>query len=300
MGVVYCRQIPGRGGSSKGIFQTTATKTWDLLLESKTDDVFSAVAGLQVAGTLPTYLELHGSVAFATARGMSINENGEFGRRYTITVTYDSKPISSEEKDKFETPNPLNRAPVRWVESAEYEHFTDKDRDGNIIRTSAGTAYPDPAVIPKADWILRVRQNFSQWPSWIFNYNNQLNDSQLTIKPSRLANTQTIAAEKALFKFGGISEPMEENGVLYVQAEYSLHVRAGSDGWKDVRVDEDIYYLDGGDKKRISLDGQDAVTPQLLDGNGGVLANPESATAVFNENDVIPAIDMSELDILAT
>lgn len=301
MSLLYCREVDGRGGTSAGIFETEVQRVWEIKHSSKLDDIFSSIATAQSDGRLPQYLAFHPSVTFASARRMQITEDGQSGVLFLVTVTYSSKPLNVAERDKFETPNPVNRKPRRWLESLEYEQYTNKDRDGKAIVNSAGSPFLDPAYIPYSDYILHVKQNFTSWPSWVFNYNNKVNENAITIKPSVIAATQTVAAEKALFKFRGTTEPQEENGITFVEISYDLHIRNSDDGWQHRPVDKGLFKLSGDNRVRITVDGADAVEDQFLDGSGTPLAEPIDPTAIVTvDYDIIPNVDMTELSVLAT
>ena len=308
MSLLYCHEKTGRGGTSAGIFDTEVQRVWEIKHSSKSDSIFSSIASLQLQSvssnqfqSLPLYLQFHPEVPFASARRMQITEDGGSGVLYLVTVTYSSKPLNVAERDKFETPNPINRKPRRFLEALEYEKYVNVDRDGEGIANSAGSPFLDPAYIPSNDYILHVRQNFSSWPAWVFNYNNKVNENELTVKPSSIAATQTIAAEKALFKFRGTSEPQEENGVTFVEITYDLHVRSDDNGWKHTPVDKGLFELSGGDRVRITVDGEPAVEDQFLNGSGVALTGTiDPADIVTREFNVIPKVDMTELSVLAT
>lgn len=297
MALVYCRETTGRAASSAGLYETEMQRTWRMKLSSRTDNVYQYIQEQTIAGTLPYQYAPHPSNLYATCRTISLQDDPS-GTVYEIKATYSSKPLNQEEREKGTVPNPLDRKPRRWVERAEYDRATDKDRDGNAITTSAGTKFPEPAYVPASDFIIQVRQNVTSWVEWPETYNNKLNKEDLTIKPTAITTSRTYDAETVLFKYHGCSEPQEENGVVYVEIAYSLHVRP--DGWQDARVDEDIYYKDGTSLKRIQVDGQDAVTPIPLNGSGAVLANPSSSNVVFRTFDIIEVVDMTELSILNT
>jgi len=297
MPLVYCREISGRGGSSAGLFETEISRSWRVRVSSKNDNIYAILGQLQIDGFLPLYLQPHPENIFATCRKMNVRDT-DSGVVWTVTADYSTKPISQDDRERSQTPNPLDRRPRRWIERAEYDRAVNKDRDGNGLLTSAGTRYPEPAYIPGSDFILQVRQNVTAWPGWVEEYNNKLNENELTVRPTAVSSSRTIAEETALFKYLGCSEPQEENGVIYIEISYSLHIRP--DGWQDSRLDEDLYYKDDSTLKRIQVDGEDAVTPIPLDGSGAVLSSPTPENVVFNDFDIIPVVDMEELSILNT
>ncbi len=297
MSLIYCVEKQGRTGSAEALVGADFQRTWEIKLSLKNENVYPYITDLQNAGTLPFFLQPHPYNMFASCRRMHVKDDNS-GFLYTVTADYSTKPLSQEQKERSQQQNPLDRRPRRWMEFLEYERATDKDRDNKGICTSAGTKFPEPAYIPASDCIIHVRQNIVSWVNWPELYNNKLNANPVTVRPLAIAIPRTYAEETVLFKFAGYGEPQEENGIVYCEMSYRLHIR--EDGWKDSRLDEDLYYKDDGELKRIQVDGQDAVSPVPLNGAGGILANPTSDNVVFRDFDTIPVVDMTELSILDT
>lgn len=308
MALIYCRERSGRSGSSAGLFETEMSRTWQLKTDIRNDNVYLYIKALQESGDLPLQYAPHPFNIFATCRRMSVNDDAS-GMLYTIKADYSAKPLSQDDRNRAETPNPLDRRPRRWIESFEYEIYTNKNRDGKVIANSAGSPYPEPAVIPAADYVVQVRQNFTEWPEWIDDYNNKLNEEDLIIRPTGISKSRTLKAETTIFKYQGCSEPKEEFGKIYVEISYRLHYR--KNGWQDSRVDKGFYYKapkndpDDDDEpepdlQRIQIGGEDSVEEMPLDGDGGVLTNPTPSTIVLNDEDVIDMVIMTELAVLNT
>lgn len=297
MALISCVEISGRPGTSAGFFETELTRTWRLRVDDRQDNVYAIMQTLARNGVLPVQFAPHPHNTYATCRRLAVNDDAS-GYVYTITANYSAQPLSQDEKQRAETPNPLDRSPRRWVEAYEYKRYTNKDRDGNVIANSAGTPYPEPAEKDATDLIVQVRQNVTEWPEWPELYNNKLNENELIIRPTAINAPRTWAAETVLFKYQGCSEPMEENGYLFCEISYRLHYSAN--GWQDSRVDRGFYYKDGSTLKRAQVDGADSVEEVPLDGSGAILTDPTAETLVTNDFDVIEVVDMTELAILNT
>lgn len=278
MAVITVSEITNRSTSHSLLVERTK-RSWTIKVDSLSDN--SLTIGSELIGsTLPTLFQAHPNNIYSTARSMQIVNTK--GLIWKATADYSTEPITQSQKERSEAPNPIDRrVKISWASNS-YDMAVVKDIDGNAVVNSAGDYY-DP--VPSQPWeslSFQFRKNYLQPPTWMVGYLNSVSTVDIVILGI------TIPAGYAKFTQPNGGEEQEENGQTYYEA--SWQIEANVRPWQLQLLDEGMRRIDPSDAtKRIKIqDGndpaEDITSPALLDGSGGVLANPSLTTAVFNDH----------------
>lgn len=287
MTVVSVKELVNRDGSLKGT-RETITRAWQIKVSSPYDN--SHTIGSELVGSsLPGQFESHPNNVFATARSLSI-KNAQ-GLIWTARCEYSTEPLTQDERERAEEPNPTNRSvKVSWSTS-NYDKPVVKDVDDKGVVNSAGDFYDPPPSVPWERLSFHFRKNYSSPSPWISAYCNSVNDSDISILG--------IAIPKGMARFcqPSGSEEREENGQVYHETTWDIEVDVRT--WQLEVLDEGLRQVDSADTtKRINItddDGNEITAPALLDGSGYKLDNPDLDNAVFNEHKVYYEKDYTQL-----
>lgn len=296
MAVVDIRERRGRSGSVLGPLESkNSQRTWVITVDDPTDDQFTIYASPDVVAALPGLFQAHPRNLFYTCRGVRIEETDS--RLHWLAIAeYSCAPISKEERERSDTPNPASRPLRLEVDSVEFERYATKDRNGNPLRNSAGDAYP-AQVVEDSRTVLQLEKDVADWSTAWLLLNNTLNSGAVAISDG--LKTYNIPAESGYIKRIRVSLRREDNGYPYYVISGEVHLKEDDEAWRSHLLDEGFHYLDGDTKKRIMLeddDGEKTVEPaetQLLDGIGGILAKDDDP--VYNDFDMIRVASWSTL-----
>ena len=186
-----------------------------------------------------------------------------------IDVDYSDLPGLSVSSGDPERPW-LNPPTIAVDNSSIYVAFT-KDAMGVAVLSSAGSPMDCTTQLPiKIITVTRSVQAHN--PAVASAAEGTINANAVTICGYAAAD---YCAK--LVKWVGIPNYTPKAKTKYYVETIVFHVIIGQVGtykktWRREILDQDVYYLNGGVKARIQIKGQDACTPQLLDGNGGILA----------------------------
>ena len=288
-----------RGAESSGIDDSSATRQWRVITNDKLNDSQYVIGYGLSAGILPTRFAGHPSNAYLTARRLRADSQTETPLHWIVTASYSSAPVSSEEKEKEENPNPINRkAKFRWTTNL-YREAVEKDIDDNAVLNSAGDYFDPPVERDASNWVITVTKNMTTVPSWLLDYNNcPINESSVTI------DGITIEEKKARLTTIDIGEEQVENNVKY--RVVTMQIETKKEGWTAKILDQGLRKrldLAGGWKQvHIEKENEDGelskvTSPVLLDGEGGVLDEPTPENAVFMEYEFYEAKDFSVLPL---
>lgn len=297
--VLFEEMWQDRGAESAGIDDSTATRQWRVVTNDKTHDAIYVITYGLSAGILPQRYSPLPSNAYLTARRLRADSQTETPLHWIVTANYSSAPVSSEEKDKEQNPEPLNRkAKFRWSTNL-YREAVEKDIDDNAILNSAGDYFDPPIERDRSNWVLTVTRNVTAVPIWLLDYNNcPINESSFTV------DGVTVEEKKARLTTIDIGEEQIENNVKYrvltMQIEFKKEgwtakildqgLRKRTDlagGWKQVHIEVEN---DNGELSKVT-------SPVMLDGEGGVLDQPSPDTAVFLDYELYEAKDFSVLPL---
>jgi hypothetical protein len=297
--VLFEEMWQDRGAESAGVDDSTATRQWRVVTNDKTHDAIYVITYGLSAGILPQLYAPLPTNAYLTARRLRADSQSETPLHWIVTASYSSAPVSSEEKDKEENPDPLNRkAKFRWSTNL-YREAVEKDIDDNAILNSAGDYFDPPIERDRSNWVLTVTRNMTSVPAWLLDYNNcPINESSFTV------DGITVEEKKARLTTIDIGEEQIENNVKYrvltMQIEFKKEgwtakildqgLRKRTDlagGWKQVHIEVEN---DNGELSKVT-------SPVMLDGEGGVLDEPSPDTAVFLDYELYEAKDFSVLPL---
>lgn len=306
MSVTSVREIAGtRNADSAGISEIKLTRVWRVQTNNTTDDA-TVIFG---SGLLPNLFDLHPSFPYCRAQRASVNQEKP-PYFWIVTVDYSSKPIPQERIDRETYNDPTTRPVKVSMKSDQYTksplYWIKTDSNGNptngtspqAILNSAGDHYDSLPEIDDGRRSFHFVKNYGvgNVPDWVFSFEDVcVNNGPVTIL-NRGCDALTL-------KMSGIemSELQEEQNVQFYIISFDLHYKP--DGWLLAVVDRGFNFLgtanDYTTKKKIlnKKDGAVPTVPQLLDGNGAVLADPETASPVFLYGAVYPEEDFSILPL---
>jgi len=229
-----------------------------------------------VLGNAPVYGAVYpGNLAARCRRRGARNES--FSKRvWIITCNYSTEREIEE--------NPLQDAAVITWDTDQFQKPVVKDRDGKAHLNSAGDPFDPPAMMDDSDWVANVQKNVAQVPAWFRTYRDAVNEDKFTL------DGLSVAVGEA--KLGHIRlGPWEErNDIRYRVLSMSVGIKQVDEankkyGWMIESQDAGFRKIDPDDAtKRINItndDGSEPTAPVLLDGAGGVLANPSFDNAEF-------------------
>ena len=247
----------------------------------------------EIRAALPQYLSQHPDNPLMTVRQININQSLSW-HQYEAEIHYSSEPLTDEEKERENEPNPtLRRARVEW-ESADFMLPIYRDINGEPTLNSAGD-YPDPPIeIEVSRWVVSVEKDVNSIPAWIMTHRNVINLAAFTIRGV------SIPAEVAKLSGLRISDIKSEGDYEYFTLSYQLHLATVlEETWKLKMLDQGLHEIetvDGVDvKKPIKIDDEDAKQPVLLDGSGSAILNPTPADAIYLDYEGYPKISFADL-----
>lgn len=271
-------QSAGRSGTIGMVADTQVKRTFFVTCNNIYDNPITINASPLLIARCGRFFSPHPSNPFYTRRNLGFSASSP--RHWVVTAPYSTAPISQEERDKSDHPNPTDR-PVRMSGAAqEYERYTQQDRNGDLRKNSAGDSFP-PQPVEDSRAVLQLRANVTEINFSWFDLNETINDEDYTVTDG--LTSFIIPAKRALIKGIGWGEIQEENGYRYYQISAELLKKKDEDGWKLSLLDEGFHYLDGSTRKKIMIeDGDGALKAPAesipLDGSGAVLgvnAEPE-------------------------
>lgn len=270
MAVVSVWERRTRGGSAASAADASQTRRFFIRVNSLTDNEST----IQASGLLPTWLSAHPTNAAATRRGMSINYVK--GYIWEAVAEYSTVPLAEQELEKNTNPLPLARRPKISGDFVQVEEQFIKDVNGDAMLNSAGDRFTSPFTRKKSRPTIQVESYHAAIPGFFLNLMDKLNSDAITVKGL------AFPAESLIFRPQGFGEQAQEGGQTFTVVKWALEY---APSWTTTRLDEGFFQLSGSDKVPIEIDGERPSEPQLLDGSGAWLENPDPADGVFLEWD---------------
>lgn len=276
----------GRDGSFENVTNNSVTRTFKVKTDDKFDNQLTILDHFASAYGI-VFLSPHPDNGFYTARKIDVKQESASPLAWRVTVSYSTEPL----EDKDEEENPLDRPPKISGDSEMSQTFTTKDKDGLPVLNSAGDPL-EPQEVDDPRGTIIIERNFPEIPGFLSTYINKVNESDFEIPGiPDLFPARTVKFQR--FRFG----PKEkENDVSFVAVTVELSVKP--DKWDVDRLDEGFHYLSvvSGTRYKIKLDdGNEPTEPVLLDGSGGILANPDPNNAVYLTKKYYQEADFSVL-----
>lgn len=165
--------------------------------------------------------------------------------------------------------NPVDDDDLISITTRKLTMVVEKDVDGKAIVNSAKDKFDPPVEQPISKITLTIQCNQASISlSTIESYTNSVNKYDITIcgmsVDSKCGYLDSISATW---------NPDNEHGYSWWTVTYKINI--DTESFDREILDQGLYYLDGGTKKRIKVGGKDAEEPQRLDGSGGVLADSD-------------------------
>jgi hypothetical protein len=190
---------------------------------------------------------------------------------WTVTAEY------SSEFQLSITPT-SDPAIITWG-TEQFQKPAEYDKDFNAITNSAGDSYDPPYMMDDSRRVATIQKNVSGSPIWLLDYQDAVNSDAFNI------GDVAILAGQAKMQAVSIGPPERRNNTLFYPLSFTISIQR--DRWKLEPLDMGFRYKDGNDRKVIvNDDGTVPTAPVLLNGAGGVLMNPSSASAVFLSYDI--------------
>ena len=258
-------------------------------LDDPTDKPYTARTADDGSVAIPDYGDGYPGDAAAKARNITARLETEDRLTYVVSVTYET-PGAQGPGQEPET-DPLADDPkITWGFDSE-EEVAAKDKDGEAIKNSAKDSF-DPPIVKRAYYpICTITRNEATFdPADADDFVNSVNNAGITIAGL------TAAARKALMLDIACGEKSERNGTTFYPITFLI--RFDRNTWDRDILDQGYNYIDAGEKKRITIQGQPCDTPQRLDGSGGIRAHAAADVFLtFRETD---ELDWSALNLPET
>lgn len=306
MAIVSVKELfKGRSGSSSGISAIEQKRILLVLTNNGNDDFITILAGYPGPGpvAMPAlYDPLNGNYLL-TCRSVSGSQHEDKGAIYwRLEYTYSSAPIDREKFDRELYPNPLDRPARASGKASRYTTVPKAWRfvtagepaaTETAVNTSAGEPFDSLEEIDDSRWSFHFSKNYpaTDLPNFLFDWDpDSVNEFECFLL-GQLCAARTLKLIEPHF-----GDVMRENNIDYRVVEFDIEFKA--DGWDYKVPDRGFSYLKAGKLTKITNpDGTFPTVPQLLDGSGGILANPETAAVVTREGAVYDEQDFEELPI---
>lgn len=279
----------GRVNNYQGLLNETLTQPYRI----ECDPFPTVTTDAEIRAVLPKYFEQHPDNPLLTVRQINVSQSLAW-HQYEADVQYSSEPLTDEEKERENEPDPtLRKARVEW-DSAEFMLPIYRDINGEPTLNSAGD-YPDPPIeIEVSRWVISVEKDVTSIPAWIMTHRNVINANAFTIRGV------AIPAEVAKVSGLRISDIKYEGDYEFFTLSYQLHLATVlEETWKLKMLDQGLHEIetvDGDDvKKPIKIDDEDVKQPVLLNGSGSAILNPTPADAIYLDFEGYPKISFVDL-----
>jgi len=219
---------------------------------------------------LPKIGDTHPSDSLAWCVGLDVQCPNPW-KGWTVTAEY------SSEFQLSITPT-SDPAIITWG-TEQFQKPAEYDKDFNAITNSAGDSFDPPYMMDDSRRVATIQKNVSGSPIWLLDYQDAVNSDAFNI------GDVAILAGQAKMQSVSIGPPERRNNTLFYPLSFTISIQR--DKWKLEPLDMGFRYKDGIDRKVIvNDDGTVPTAPVLLNGAGGVLINPSSASAVFLSYDI--------------
>lgn len=286
MAINYAEDHIGRGGTNAGADDNSDTRSWIISTDDKHINKPQIEEHAFSGGYLPRpMIDRHPDNPWMLCRSLEIRQQDDKGALiWRATARYDTKPLSKEEEEKQQIPDPTQRSAVYSGGFERDQRARTKNVDGKAIVNAAGDPFIEPVLVPFSRLRIRGRMNVAPdaVPDWFYDLIDKTNEDPFE-RGGREFEEQTL-----LFIPGEITDPQIENEVEFVTIHWELEYRA--EGWKERRVQNGfnqlVYNPDTGVNDLhvpIEIDGARPTEPQLLSDTGRALTKDEIAAGTYFE-----------------
>ncbi len=307
MTILSCAEVPfTRKGDADGV-TVNDNRRFLVKSDSAHESIFtigsSAVFRTAMTGSsiLDPYLSGHPQNPYAYCKKIDYaNEGGRTA--YQVGAYYDSKPITRDDRDRAIL-NPCDRrAKYRW-DKKKTTTTRFYDVEGKAVCNAAGEWFDPPPEKEETNWIFRVEKNLPVTPAWLGDYEDTVNDADITIFGGIL-----VPKRCARFVIDDLGTEHEENGFTFFTVKFSLELKRApvayvGSGTANIRDGQDptmvfpptgwaLYCLYQGLKVKKSVgstervnmkddNSQSVTSPLPLDADGLRLVDPKPTTVIY-------------------
>jgi len=200
---------------------------------------------------------------------------------WILTASYSSQREISED--------PTADPPQFHWSTQQFQQVYHMDRNGKAIVNSAGDPYDPPIEGDDSRISVTMSRNLAAVPAWIFAYKDAVNSAQFTI------DGLGVAAEKAKIQRIDVAPVQTRNDIPFRPFSLTMTFAHTFDARP---LDQGFRFKDGAERKAITNDdGSEPIAPVPLDGNGGVLDNPNLNNCVLNTHEIYNRLDFNNLPL---
>ena len=261
MTVTFKGEDPGGRSATNAKGVRSYVRVFKLETSAEAEDAYAVGSH----ASLPKIGSTHPSDAGAWCSNITVQNNNPY-KGWIVTCEYSSE----YELNTTPTSDP---AVISWG-SEQFQKVAAFDKDGYAITNSAGDFFDPPAMMDDSRRVVTVQKNLAAVPSWILDYQDAVNSDAFTISGI------SIAIGVAKMQSVAVGPVEKRNAVSFYPVTFTICLQR--DGWALKILDAGFAKKAAGERSRATLDDYtDPVQPVLLNGSGGVLANPTPSTAVF-------------------
>jgi len=259
--------------SRPGRSLANGVKEYEKVFIVLTDDVEDAAEDILIATGVPRVnTSLYPGDTRARCKSVVPKGYGDERKTWLVTCTYST---ARGLPNRSRSIRAWNRKPrISWSTHSVVETIV-KDKDGAPIENSVNDR-PDPGLTQEKHYpqvtIMRYERNYSIVKA--MDYMDTVNETAMSIAG------YPIAVEQALLtKYIGVE--VEIDGDECWECTYEIMFK---DAWTIEILDQGLYALnESGVKTRIQINGEDAVEPQMINGDGIVTTTPNYLTFRVHE-----------------
>lgn len=255
--------VSGRKGyrRSTRVFRVVTNSPYD------GDLVVLAAAGIPADGSV------HPDYSYLWVNKRRAVQHDKSKKIWLVTIDYSSQRELSA--------NPiLDPADIEWdTDTKQIPYY--KDIYGQAILNSAGQYYADGLKDDASNWTISVTKNLAAVPAWMLTYKDAVNSDYVYVDGLLFAPKQLKIKKVKISKW--------QRREIFTYRTIQLTLKTDADWTREI-LDQGLTCVDPADAtKRIVVttnDGLVATRAMLLDGSGGVLANPSPETAVYRSHEI--------------
>jgi hypothetical protein len=281
MTITINETFDGRQADVSEDSQSTYTRTFEAHTGDPRIGAVLVKAALSLAIGQPYSTGFTGEAdAGAVLLRVALSCNADDGCTWAITASYG--PWTERPREE----NPLDEPEELEYGGEQFERIADVDVDGNAIVNSAGDYFDPPVVMDDSRPLFTITRNEASFSASVADsYRDTTNDATFF---GFAAGTVKCGFITAVRKWHA-----KVPGHFYWTVKYPFYLNR--DGWTKSLLDQGLRKAElvGATltRKQITIDGQLATSPVLLNGTGGVLA--PNGTPVYLEYRVYPESDFS-------
>lgn len=290
MTVTYIGET-GRGRSAEN---NEGVKTYTRVFILKTSSQSDGPAAVGSHGSLPVIGNTHPEDGNAYCSSIRVDNTWPW-RGWTVTCSYTNQRI-------LHPTDPTQDEIMISFTSEIYQEVVLVDINGEAILNSAGDFFVEAPMRDAARLIASIKVNLTSVPAWVLSYQNAINNASISI------GGLTVGQYKAKMQNIQVSERKYRGSTAYYELSFDVHIN--KDGWLFEPVDNGLRYLatvpnestSDSDDTMVALknivnegDKQEITVPALLNGAGGILADPSPSNAEYLTYHIYPELDFTTL-----